>query len=289
MRLRTRSTWNLTAATGLLTALGVGERGLPDPGAVEPPPQPAGTIPREAALTPVQRRLALAPLRGGRVGALTWDGTRVRQTSPVTCGALSLLLLAAAGDPVLASWLTTGARVGPVPPPELARLSREELALDDVAARVAVAERAVHGASRHATLGPFDWPRAVGTPPWGAARVARFRGVEYTHTPVNDGDVARTRVVLDTVRAATRLGIPVPLFTGGDLGRGGSPAAAVPRHVVLAVPHRNGTSDLRILEPSAGSTFQVPIDALLGRTRGHAALGGWSHVVWAVLPRSAYR
>ena len=286
--LRNRHSWTLTAAAPLLTALGVGERTVPDPDAVQPPPEPVARLPREAALSPQQRRLAHHPLRGARVGRLLWDGTTVQQTSPVTCGALSLLLLATAGDPVLAAWLTSGVRIGSTPPPELARASRAQLAAPDVASRLAVAERLVHESATRGSLGPIGWPRGLGTPPWGAARVARFRGVDYTHVPVHDGDVARTRTVLMTARAATRLGIPVPLFTGGDLGPGGSIATAVPRHVVLALPHRSAKDTLRIFEPSRGQVYDVAIDALLGRSRSRAALGGWSHVVWAVLPRSAF-
>lgn len=226
---------------------------------------------------------------------MRWAGHLLRQASPTTCGATSLLVLAALGDPVLALWLTSGKRAGATAPPELARLSRAELALPSVAERVAVAERQVHAAARHRSMLPWaslplDWPAAVGTPPWGAAHTARFRGVTYTHAVVHDADVARTRTILETVRTANRLGIPVPLYSGGDLGRGGSPAKAIPRHVVLAVPSRTAKpGELRIFEPGAGRIYGVSIDTLLARRRPHAALGGWSHVVWAVLPKAAYQ
>ncbi|GMA32160.1 hypothetical protein [Litorihabitans aurantiacus] len=209
------------------------------------------------------------------------------QTTPSTCGATALLLLAAAGDPALAAWLTTGVRVGPTPPPELTRASRDELATPDVAGRLAVAQRLVSVRARARALGPLRWPGAVGTPPWTAVREARFRGVTWTHTAVHDAEVARTRAVLETVWRATSLGIPVPLYTGGNVAQGVT--TAIPRHVVLAVPGaRPVAGELRLYEPSRGRVHAVAIEALLARRRPHAALGGWSHVVWAVLPRSAY-
>ena len=288
----TRRAWTLSAAAPALAIAGIGRRGLPRAELLQAPPI-AAALPQESA-TASQRNLAQSPLRGSRVGQVRWAGHLLRQASPTTCGAMSLLVLAALGDPVLALWLTSGKRAGSVPPPELARLSREELALETVAERVAVAERHVHAAARHHSMLPWgsvpvDWPAAVGTPPWGAARAARFRGVAYTHAVVHDVDVARTRSILETVRAANRLGIPVPLYSGGDLGRGGSPATAIPRHVVLAVPSRTAKpGELRIFEPGSGRIYGVGIDALLARRRPHAALGGWRHVVWAVLPAAAY-
>lgn len=275
--------------SGLLarTRLPLGERGLPEPASISRP-GPLLTLPPDAPLTAAERGFAVAPLRGSRAGVLRWGDAVVRQSTERTCGALALLVLAAAGDPVLAAWLMTGRRVGGAPPPELAHLLPAQLALPTVAERLAAAELAVHTRARRRSLGLLDWPASFGTPPWAAAREARFRGVTYAHAVVHDHDVATTRRMLEAVVAATRLGIPVPLYTGGDLGAGGSPAAAVPRHVVLALPFRGREGQLRILEPSSGGVFAVAPDALLARTRPHAALGGWRHVVWAVLPTTAW-
>jgi hypothetical protein len=282
-----RHDWTLSAARPLLAAAGLGERSQPDPRAVARPPEGLGRLARDVALTPAQKRLAHAPLRGGRTGVLRWDGVPITQGA-TSCGAMSLLVLAAAGDPVLAAWLTTGVRVGSTPPPELARATREDLAAPGVAGRVAVAERLLFARARSHAIGPLPWPAAIGTPPWTAAREARFRGVRWTHTAVHDADVARTRAVLETVRRATELGIPVPLYTGGDAAKG--LATAVPRHVVLAVPSsRPKQGELRIYEPSGGRVHAVAVDALLARRRSMPALGHWSHVVWAVLPTDAFR
>lgn len=273
----------LSAARGAITALGLGERTLPDP-QVRLRLDPWQVLPRD--LTGLDRRLALAPARASRPGLLRWHDVPVRQTSEVTCGALALLLQAALGDRVLAAWLTSGRRIGSTAPPELRGLSHEELRLTGVADRLAAAERSVHEQSRRRSLAGWDWPRALGTPPWGAARSARFRGLGYTHTPVDDHDVPAARQIVASIKAATQAGVPVPLYTGGDLS--GGLTAAVPRHVVLALPYRNRTAALRIFEPSQGRVHHVGLDLLLARTRPHQALGGWSHLVWAVLPEACF-
>ncbi|PWD50343.1 hypothetical protein C8046_06420 [Serinibacter arcticus] len=276
----------LSAARPALAAVGLGERAVPDPALVEAPPQPVGRLDREAPLLAVQKRLAHAPLRGGRVGVLRWNGDPVKQ-GPTSCGAMSLLLLAAAGDPVLAAWLTTGVRVGTSPPSELSRASREDLEAPTVAGRIAVAERLLFARARERAIGPVTWPAAIGTPPWTAAREARFRGVRFSHTAVHDVDVARTRAVLSTVARATALGIPVPLYTGGDVAKGIT--TAIPRHVVLAVPSAHPKpGELRIYEPGGGRIHSVGIEQLLARRRTHPALGYWTHVTWALLPESAF-
>lgn len=276
----------LTSARSLLVTLGVGERSLPS-ATVAPPAARDTRAVRQSDLEPPQRRLAVNLTRSARVGPLRWSDTLVAQSTGETCGSAVLVVLAALGDPVLAAWLLTGRRIGSVPPPELALLSSEELEAPDVAARLAVAERRFFARSRDRALGPFTWPARWGTPPWALARHARYPGVTYRHTPVNDRDVAQTRAILQSVKAATRAGIPVPLYSGGDLA--GSPAAALPRHVILALPWRRDTPSLRIYEPGSGRIREVTLDSLLARERTMAALGNWTHLVWAVLPESAFR
>lgn len=277
----------LTAARGLFASLGVGERTLPDPEAIEVlPPRRGASEALGPDLSPAERRLALAPLRYSRTGLLRWNGQLVTQSTQQTCGAMVLLLVAAAGDPVLAAWLVSGRRIGHKPPPELARLRTDQLTAPTIAQRLAHAERAIHERAREHALGPVDWPRGLGTPPWGAAREIRFRGVEYTHIAIDDHDVAATRRVLASVKEATRRGLPVPLYTGGDLRT--SLSAAVPRHVVLALPYPSARPVLRVYDPASGRVGELALENLLARTRAHPLLGGWSHLVWAVLPRSAF-
>lgn len=283
-----RRGWNLSAAAPLLAGVGIGQRGLPDPESLtKPPGKPR--LPRDNSLTGSQRRLAIAPLRGARVGTLRWGDTVVRQVNGRTCGAAVALVLAADRDPALAAWLQTGRRIGEVRPPILATVTREELDLPTTAERLVVAQRSAFDLVRRGALLGWDWPAAWGTPPWGLARVAGLQGIDYTDVMVNDRDVAATRRVLRTVKAATKLGLGVPLYSGGDLGPGGSVTKALPRHVVLALPYRGRDEKLRIYEPSTGRIFAVAIDSLLARMRRSRALGNWSHVMWAVLPRLAFR
>lgn len=190
-------------------------------------------------------------------------GPAARQVDETTCGAAVLAMLAMAGDPRLASVIAR-----------------------DPGPRFAALQRRVHRASVRQAGVP--WPRALGTAPWAAAALARFGDVRYTHRVVG-GPGARA-VLRAAVEAAYR-GVPVPLYTGGDL-RGGW-QAAVPRHVVLLAA---GADDevrgvVRVYEPSSATVHAVPARVLLapnpdGRDLAarSAALGGWPHVVWAVLP-----
>ncbi|MFP3712979.1 hypothetical protein [Puerhibacterium sp. TATVAM-FAB25] len=205
-----------------------------------------------------------------------------RQVDETTCGSAVLALLAMAGDPALALRVARGA---------------------PARAFGALQLRAHRATSRG---GAVPWPQALGTPPWAAARVARCGAVRYTHAVVDVADVpcAAPDPVLDAALAAARAGVPVPLFTGGDL-RGGW-RAAVPRHVVLlvavdAAPGPDGgahgadeAATARLYEPSSATVHTVPLAALRrpGDAAPHeraaltAALGGWPHVAWALLPRT---
>lgn len=202
-----------------------------------------------------------------------------RQTDATTCGSASLVLLAATGDPLLAAWLVTGRLVGGYRSAELGLApasALEALAERAPAERFGAVQRVVHGRSAANGLGPWPWPLALGTPPWGAARTARFPGVAYRHAVVDDADPAGLAAALRRVSAWVRAGVPVPLYTGGDSSRGWRTAA--PRHVVLAVGAVPG--GLEVVEPSAGRRLVLEDDS----TGPREALGGWSHLAWVVLP-----
>ncbi|MDF9875755.1 hypothetical protein [Cellulosimicrobium cellulans] len=236
-------------------------------------------------LDPGTRRAAVDPLR--RVGG-GWSGPRdragvrplevggapARQTDATTCGSAVLALLAAAGDPVLALWLATGLAPGetaPVPAPR-----------PDGAARFRVLQQEVKRRTNRAALGPLPWPAALGTPPWGAARTARYADVRYVERVVVG---ARSEPVVGAALVAAARGVPVPLFTGGDLALG--IATAVPRHVLLLTDADARTRRCRVYEPSAGTVHDLDAASLLdgARTRDVLrALGGWPHVCWALLP-----
>lgn len=209
-----------------------------------------------------------------------------RQTDRTTCGSASLTMLAASGDPMLALWLATGRLPAAGRPPELAGASERALAaLADQPAerRFAAVQRVVKRRSTAGAVLGLPWPGALGTPPWGAARQARFAGVRWTQTMIDDSDRGNLTQALDLVRSAVRHEVPVPLYTGGDTSRG--LATAVPRHVVLAVAAPG--DDLVVWEPSVGRRFTLAAADLGGGPgRSLPALGGWGHLVWAVLPRS---
>lgn len=217
---------------------------------------------------------------GDRTGPVRIAGVTVAQPDGVTCAATGLLLLNAACDPGLAGWLERG-EVPSALPPELSGLTALQLAEADPARRVAIAAAAVHERATRATLGPFPWPRAYGTPPWGVAREARVPGVIYRHRAVDDRDEALMDDVLAMLTAATGHGIPVPIYSGGDWSQGWQ--AAMPRHLVLALPTTD-PSRLRIYEPGRGRIETIHPDELRARTTPHRALGGWTHLAWTLIP-----
>ncbi|MCB7136486.1 hypothetical protein [Cellulosimicrobium marinum] len=242
-------------------------------------------------LDPLRRTTA----RDRPVEQVSLGPVHAHQVDGTTCGSAALGLLAAAGDPVLALWLVTGATPGSSHGTAAARGPEEP-----VDRWRHLQQTLKRRTTRHA-LGPIPWPGALGTPPWGAARVARYADVRYAHRVV--GPPQGDAVLTTALRAAAR-GVPVPLFTGGDLS--GGPAAAVPRHVVLltradaapdAVPddapevrpgdRERPSTSCDVYEPSSGTLHRIDA-AHLAHGAYHPgvrrALGGWPHVVWALLP-----
>jgi hypothetical protein len=258
------------------------------------------------ALDPRRRHQVLAPLDVPVGATLRWGTAAARQVDGTTCGAAVLGLLAAAGDPVLATWLVTGDLPDGAVPPEIDGLVLpgtpdpadsgapawyrspddrlvHRTATEASATRWSLLQAAVHRRStRRAVLGVLPWPRSLGTPPWGAARVARFPGVRYRAVLVDDTRADEVAEVLAAVDAALDAGVPVPLYVGGDLSEG--IGAAVPRHVVLALGR---TADgYRVYEPGAGRVVALARSALLDPQGPQRALGGWTHLAWVLLPRA---
>jgi len=188
---------------------------------------------------------------------VTLGGTLVTQVDGTTCGAAVLLMLRASGDPALARML------------------------DEHPERIGAMQRDLHASVCRRAIGPFPWPRRFGSPPWALAREARFPNVRYSARAVDDR-TANGKALLNAVWHANAAGIPVPLYTGGNVGEGYD--RAVPRHVVLAVPPAEPSAGLLIYEPGSGHLYEVAIDDLVNRTSAHRALGGWTHVVWAIMP-----
>lgn len=179
-------------------------------------------------------------------GAVQVDGT--------TCGSAALVFTAAVGDAALA----------------------RDLALPGAAAG---AQRRTKAATTRRALLGLPWPGSLGTPPWAAARAARCGHLRYTHRLVVDPR-PQSGPLLDVAVAWARAGVPVPLYTGGDTRSG--LAAAVPRHVVV-LTSPDGVA-LEVYEPSSGRLHPVAEEHLRSGGVPRPALGGWSHVTWALLP-----
>jgi hypothetical protein len=226
---------------------------------------------------------------------------RAVQVDETTCGSAVLAVLAAAGDPVVALWLVAGADVSRGASSHVVRegqagaTARE---LETSSGRFAALQRVLKARTARAALGPLPWPGRLGTPPWTAAREARHADVRYTHRIV-PGDGEDDQVLARALRSAAA-GVPVPLYTGGDVGTGVS--TAVPRHVVLlagvSAPARQAPSEpfggrwCSVYEPSSGSLHRLRVEDLVrGAAAGgepakgvRRALGGWPRVDWALLP-----
>lgn len=205
-----------------------------------------------------------------------------RQADATTCGSAVLAMLAAVGDPTLALWLATGRLLEATRPPELAGApsgTLTALAAVPPHARFAPLQRVLKHRSTAGALLGLPWPASLGTPPWGAARAARFPGVGFHHLPLDDTDALHLASVLDAAGRALAAGVPVPVYSGGDVRRGAS--TAVPRHVVLVTGR---TDDGYVVwEPGAGRRVTVSRTELVSG-RPQPALGGWSHLAWALLP-----
>ncbi|NLW13948.1 MAG: hypothetical protein GX037_05355 [Trueperella sp.] len=184
-------------------------------------------------------------------------GQLAQQSTRETCGAMALLVSRALTDAVFAE-----------------RVANEG---------IAVVEHALFAELRRGALGPVGWPHRYGTPPW---TLAKAMG-PYLQTPV-DTTTERGKAIIQWIYHATGMGMPVPLYTGGDLA--GGLKRAVPRHVVLAMPGGGltpeGIPELAIYNPGTGYVYRVPIFAMAERRKPLSAFGHWTHLVWAVLPTS---
>jgi len=113
------------------------------------------------------------------------------------------------------------------------------------------------------------WPRALGTTPWGMAKVISRRSlrhrVRYGWRLLRPGDA------LVDVERAVRAGWPVGMLIGN----------AIPRHWVLLVDCEGAVLDC--YEPSSGEVRRVPTTAISGARLG---VLGFSRAFAVVVPRS---
>ena len=153
----------------------------------------------------------------------------------------------------------------------------------------------------------FPWPRALGTSPWGLARLAgRATGESWGVLPWG-------AEALRAVRATHARGRDAFLYVGGGrfalpsalvdrLGPAGPTARRladlVPRHVVAVLGTPWGTApgagvdegvpadSMDVFEPSSGVVTRLPLDVLEGPwPLPAAAFGNWARPLIAVVPR----
>lgn len=181
------------------------------------------------------------------------------QQSPVTCGAAALTLARMMANPAFAHWLGAD----PQPP-----------------ARFASYERRVH-ARTTALIGPtgqleLPWPRALGTPPWGAARELELNiapvGTAYRVRWIRRADGATLARAFDRLSAAAASGYPSLIYIG---------SALLPRHVVL-VTGRCAPGTLAVYDPGTDRIQSLAADRF---GSGRFRIAGWDTLWCLVEPR----
>ena len=189
------------------------------------------------------------------------------QHSPTTCGSTALTVARMLVDPVFATWVLSGEARGHGFLPELV----------DTDERVAAAEQLVLRRTNR-VIGPGrrlqpPWPRALGTPPWGAQHELEHGGsvpgtrYETRWCRVGGPDALRREVRELTERV--RDGRPAALYVGN---------ATLPRHVTLVVPG-GGPGGLAVYDPATGTVRVLDVDAFAGR---RLQLAGWD-VPWCTV------
>jgi hypothetical protein len=111
----------------------------------------------------------------------------------------------------------------------------------------------------------LPWPRALGTPPWAAAR--QLSATDPDHTYAARLALRRSRAFDRLVRASA----PSVLYVGNRW---------LPRHVVLVV--EGSETSLRVYDPSRGRLVDVTRDAFVG---ARLDLAGWDKPWFTVMPR----
>lgn len=232
-------------------------------------------LPRDA------RGMVRNPLGRASTGPVTWGSVRAVQVDQTTCGAAVMSMMAMMTDPFVALWVATGGTAADYLPPEALAVTVRNRPANTVDERWRALQRTFHEATTRTAVGPLPWPRSLGTPPWRVDNVTRCAGLRFRGVVVDDANTAQIGALATHAAAALADGIPVPLYSGGDSSMGLE--GVVPRHVVLLTGHGDGS--FRIYEPSSGAVHALAAADLGPPHRRLAALGNWSRVCWAVLPR----
>ncbi len=195
-----------------------------------------------------------------------------RQQSPTTCGSASLTVARMLADPWFARWITLGlAR-------EVDTDAGPSSAVEETASeRFARYEQVVVGRTNALFGGAgrlqLPWPRALGTPPWGARHELELGigapGERFAVRPLRAGSPRSLEREFANLCSRVAPGRPGLLYVGNRW---------LPRHVVLVLP-ATGASELDVYEPSAGRVVALRREPFVTRS---LALGGWD-VPWAAV------
>ena len=191
------------------------------------------------------------------------------QQSTTTCGSASLTVARMLVDPSFARWIRLGvdkdAKDDDVP--DAKTVEQRFAAHEQVVAR---RTNALVGAGGRIQ---FPWPRALGTPPWGAIGELEYGAA----VPWADYDIEWFRFVrrstleqaYASLQRRVRDGRPALLYIGN---------AWLPRHVVLVMPATRG-QQLDVYEPSIGRVVDLPKDGFVER---RLRMAGWD-VPWGAV------
>lgn len=194
------------------------------------------------------------------------------QQAPVTCGSACLTVARMLVDPVFASWVSTGE---PHPPGSPSGATEAER----FAAYERVVMRRTNGIVGAGGVPSLPWPRALGTPPWGAKHELEFgasrRGTEYALDVLRGHDEYALVTAFDRLLDVVADGEPALLYIGNRL---------LPRHVVLILPG-DGDRMLDVYDPATGRVGHLRRDTVVQHRIG---LSGWD-VPWLAVRPSGLR
>lgn len=174
-------------------------------------------------------------------------------------------------DPWFARWISSGR----------GRQASEDAgpsrALEETASeRFAAYEQVVVGRTNALFSGAgrlqLPWPRALGTPPWGARNEltlgATAWGADYRTSWTRFRGPEHRAATYRVLRERAREGRPALLYLG---------SVWMPRHVVLVLSDRGAALD--VYEPASGQVLSVTRDRF---TEDRIGLAGWN-VPWAIV------
>ena len=196
------------------------------------------------------------------------------QQSPVTCGSACLTVARMLVDPLFASWVRTGRPNPPGSPPG-----------DTEAERFAAYERVVMRRTNGLLAGPgrvnLPWPRALGTPPWGAKRELEFgaaaTGTLYDVVALRPLSGRSLRSAFECLVDVVAEGEPALLYIGNarlPLSRGARPCpVTVTASSTSTTPAPAGSATCGAT-PSSSTTWDSAGGTSRGSSCSRPATGG---------------